>query len=86
MSYLELAKKVEEQSRQEPRPPQRAETAPKTRLWILLDSWSGMDEATWHMEAVDQIKNGILDLFKAHPEADTWFREWRAANPERRLA
>lgn len=60
---------------------------PRIRLWALLDTWSTMDEAAWTQEAVDRLKDEILDLFKAYPvEADTWFQEWRVANPGRRLA
>jgi hypothetical protein len=57
---------------------------PKARLWILLDTWTGVDEAAWTPEAVDRLKDEILDIFKAHPEAERWFREWRAAHPAAR--
>ena len=87
MSYLELAKKVEEQRRQEPCAPQRAQTSPKARLWALLDTWSDLDETTWPQEAVDQLKDEILDIFRDHPtKADEWFREWRATHPKARLS
>ena len=56
------------------------------RLWSLLDQWAGMDEVTWHPEAVDRLKDDILDVFKAHPEADAWFRDWREKHPAARLA
>ncbi len=59
---------------------------PKARLWILLDAWAGMDEATCSEANVKALHDDILDLFSSHPEADRWFREWRAAHPEASLA
>lgn len=44
-----------------------------------------MDEATWAAEAVEKLKDEILDIFRNHPtEADRWYRAWRAAHPEAR--
>jgi hypothetical protein len=60
---------------------------PKARLSALLTSWAGMDESQWTQEAVDQLKDQILDLFRDYPDqADAWFRAWRALHPEARLA
>jgi hypothetical protein len=65
------------------RPPDAA----KARLSRLLDTWATMDETAWTQEAVDRLKNEILDTFSEHPrDADTWFREWRQAHPEAKLA
>lgn len=64
------------------RPPDSRE-----RLTGYLDAWAGMDEAAWHPEAVDRLKDEILDVFQEHPgEADTWFKEWRKAHPGAKLA
>ncbi len=57
----------------------------KGQLWALLDRWAGIDEATWPQQVVDRLKGEILTLFRNHPEADGWFREWRVAHPEARL-
>ncbi len=45
-----------------------------------------MDEEAWTQEAMDRLKDEILDVFKAHPEADAWFKEWQAVHPEAKLA
>lgn len=59
---------------------------PQARLWSLLDAWAGMDEAAWTQEAVNRLRDEILDVFQAHPgAADGWFREWRQLHPEARL-
>ncbi len=58
---------------------------PKARLWSLLNTWASIDEAAWTQEAVDGLKDSILDVFHAHPEAGVWFAEWRQAHPEARL-
>jgi len=59
---------------------------PKARLWDLLDIWTQMDEDQWTQEAVDGLKDEILDVFKMYPEADAWYREWRQAHPAAKLA
>ncbi len=58
---------------------------PKARLTALLDTWASMDEAAWTQEAVDRLKDEILDVFKAHPEAPSWCAEWKQAHPEATL-
>jgi hypothetical protein len=58
---------------------------PKARLWDLLDTWAGMDETTWPEANVKALYDDIMDIFGEYPEADGWFREWRAAHPEARL-
>ncbi len=58
---------------------------PQAKLWALLDQWAGMDEAAGSSEAVDRLKDEILDFFRDHPtEADTWYHAWRVAHPEAR--
>ena len=55
---------------------------PKARLLTLLDTWARMDEAAWTQEAVDRLKDKILDLFRDHSaEADKWYSEWRKGRP-----
>ena len=61
------------------RPPE-----PKAQLWSLLDTLASMDETVWTQEAVDRLKDEILDVFDAYPEADGWYRAWRVARPEAR--
>lgn len=60
--------------------------AAKAYLWRLLDLWAGMDESPWSEANVTALKDDIMDLFRDHPEANAWFREWRAAHPTARLA
>jgi hypothetical protein len=57
----------------------------RARLWALLDRWTTLPEDAWTRAAVDQLRDEILDVFTSQPEADAWFREWRAAHPEARL-
>ncbi len=65
--------------------PQHSED-PEARLWSLLTTWAGMNEAEWEQDSVDRLKDEILDVFKARPdEAERWYREWRAAHREGRL-
>jgi hypothetical protein len=45
-----------------------------------------MDEDQWTQEAVAGLKDQILDLFRDHPEAEAWYREWRAGHPKARLS
>ncbi len=59
---------------------------PKDRLLHLLDAWASLEDATIPREAVDRMKNDIMDLFKAHAESEAWFNEWRQAHPEARLS
>ncbi len=42
-----------------------------------------MDEVAWRQDHIDMIKNMILDIFREHPEAESWYREWRATHPGR---
>ncbi len=59
---------------------------PEIRLGRLLDAWTTMDESQWAQEAVDRLKNDILDVFRDYPdEANGWYRVWRALHSERRL-
>jgi hypothetical protein len=44
-----------------------------------------MNGTAWFQEAVDRLKNDIMDIFDGHPEAEVWFKEWRKAHPEARL-
>jgi hypothetical protein len=56
---------------------------PRARLVSLLTAWANMDESEWTEEAVDRLKNDILDVFAAHPgEADGWYQAWRGGAPE----
>jgi hypothetical protein len=58
---------------------------PETRLSSLLTTWFSMNGTAWFQEAVDRLKNDIMDIFDGHPEAEVWFKEWRKAHPEARL-
>lgn len=58
---------------------------PRSHLWEYLDAWAGMDEATWPEANVNALLEDILDVFRDHPQAEAWYREWRAAHPEARL-
>lgn len=57
---------------------------PRGRLWVLLSTWAGMDEAVWSEANVRALYDDIMDLFRDYREANAWFREWRAAHPEAR--
>ena len=60
--------------------------SPKVILWSLLDSWVATDEAEATEDAVERLKDRILDVFKEFPgQADGWFQEWRRANPSVKL-
>ena len=59
---------------------------PRARLWHLLGQWAGMDEAAWSEANFKALYEDIMDIFRDHPEADAWFRAWRAMHPEARLA
>jgi hypothetical protein len=68
-------------------PASRTPGKDKAHLWRLLDIWAGMDEATWQGAAVKALYEDIMDVFEGHAkDADRWFREWREAHPEARLA
>ena len=81
-------------------PMERTPEKAKAHLWRLLDLWAGMDEEqttesavsgqpvpVWTEANVKALLDDILDLFSAAPQdADGWFREWREAHPEARLA
>ncbi len=58
--------------------------APAVRLHWLLNEWSIMGEATWAQEAVDRLKDRILDIFQENPEAEGWYCEWKQGHPEAR--
>ncbi len=67
-------------------PETRTPDGARAYLWRLMDTWGSMDESTWQEANVKALYEDILDLFKAHPQAEGWFKEWRQANPEARLA
>ena len=58
---------------------------PHKRLTDYLDAWAGMDEAAWLEANVKALYDDIMDIFQEYPEAEAWYREWRAAHPEARL-
>jgi hypothetical protein len=58
---------------------------PRERLILYLDTWAGMDEATWPEANVKALYEDLLELFGDHPEAEGWYRDWRTAHPEARL-
>ncbi len=58
---------------------------PRERLIEYLDAWASMDEAVWPEANARTLYEDIMDIFWKHPEADGWFRDWRAAHPEARL-
>jgi len=58
---------------------------PKARLWHVLDEWVGLDEATTSAGDMTRLKDELMDLFATHPEAEGWYREWRATRPEAQL-
>jgi hypothetical protein len=59
---------------------------PRDRLAEYLGTWATMDEAAWPEANVRALYDDIMDLFRDHPEADAWFRRWRAAHSEVRLS
>jgi len=67
-----------------PPPPKAYPPGPQGRLSLLLDTWAGMDEAVWPEANVKALYDDIMDIFRDHPDADTWFKAWRAAHPEAR--
>jgi hypothetical protein len=57
------------------------------KLWALLDTWSGINEVEWSAEAVDTLKNRIMDVFSECPRlAPAWFAAWRRLHPDARLS
>lgn len=65
----------------------RSELRSCVKLWALLDTWSGMHEAEWTPEAVDRLKNRVMDVFSECPRlAPVWFGAWRKAHPDARLS
>ncbi len=58
---------------------------PETRLSSLLTTWFTMDEVAWRQDHIDMIKNMIMDIFREHSKAESWYREWREAHPEAKL-
>ncbi len=58
----------------------------EARLRSLLDTWASMDESAWPEANVKALHEEIMDIFRDHPEANSWFRAWRAAHPAARLA
>ncbi len=58
---------------------------PRERLIVYLEAWACMNEAEWPKPNVRALYEDIMDIFWKHPEADGWFRDWRAAHPEARL-
>ncbi len=67
-------------------PETRTQDGARAYLWRLMDTWGSMDESTWQEANVRALYEDIMDLFNAHPEAEAWYREWRATFPEARLA
>jgi hypothetical protein len=64
-----------------------ADQDPRARLVSLLTTWATMDESQWTQEAVDRLKDSILDVYRDHPnDADGWYRAWRKAHPDARLS
>lgn len=61
-------------------------TDPRERLIGYLNAWAEMDEAQWPQANVRALLEDILDVFRDHPEAEAWYREWRQAHPEARLS
>ncbi len=61
-------------------------TDPRECLTGYLDAWAGMDEAAWPEANVKALYDDIMDIFCEHPEAEGWYREWRASHPESRLS
>jgi hypothetical protein len=59
---------------------------PRERLSEYLNTWAGMDEFVWPEANVRALYEDIMDVFEEHPEANVWFREWRATNPKERLS
>ena len=55
------------------------------RLTEYLNAWATMDEAAWPEANVKALYEDIMDIFREHPEANGWFREWRAKHPQARL-
>jgi len=58
---------------------------PRERLTEYLDAWAGMDEAAWPEANVKALFDDIMDIFREHSEAGTWFEQWRAGHPEAKL-
>ena len=57
---------------------------PRERLTRYLDTWAGMDEVAWPEANVKALFDDIMDIFREYPEAEGWYRAWRAAHPEAR--
>ncbi len=57
---------------------------PRERLTGYLDAWASMNEAEWPQANVKALYDDILDIFRDYPEAEAWYRAWRAAHPEAR--
>ncbi len=66
-------------------PETRTQDGARAYLWRLMDTWGGMDESAWQEANVKALYEDIMDLFKAHPEAEGWFKEWRQAHPGAKL-
>ena len=49
----------------------------KRRLWALLSQWATLEEATRAAAEVRTHFERILDVFRAYPAAETWYREWK---------
>ncbi len=54
-------------------------------LWALLDLWATLDKTVWTAAEVMMLKNQIIAFWSERSEAETWWREWRAAHPDARL-
>lgn len=59
---------------------------PRERLTACLNAWAGMDEDLWPEANVRALYEDIMDIFLQYQEAESWYREWKQANPEAKLA
>ena len=52
---------------------------PRERLASYLDALADLDETAWPEANVRALHEDIMDIFREHPEAGRWLREWRVA-------
>ncbi len=57
---------------------------PRERLTEYMDAWANMDESAWPEANVRALYEDIMDLFKAHHQAETWYQEWKQDHSEAR--
>lgn len=60
--------------------------SPCEQLTRYLDTWVGMDESRWPQANVEALYDKISYVFGKHPDAEAWYRAWRQAHPQARLA